>query len=145
MKKIAFATIISFFVLLSGWYFLHDSSLVAMYNERWNISLSKNMEIQYNLSSDHGITGDGDRYSVFKISDNDGFINSLQSDSEKEIQNEFIATINELKQSDNFQVDKNYYPSFSNYSCIKFEESNDKLLIIYSKDQNMIYILEELV
>lgn len=145
MRKIILVATISFFVLIGARYLLHDSSLVSMYNERWDISLPKTMQIQYSLSSDHGITGDGDRYSVFKMSDSDVFVESLHNDYGKDIQYDFMATVNEFKEIDNFQVDEAYYPSFSNYSCVKFEENNDKMLIIYVKDENMLYILEELI
>ncbi len=145
MRKLIIAAIISSFVLIGAWYLFHQSSLVEMYNERWGILLPQNMQLQYNLSSDHGITGDGDRYSVFMSSENDVFVVGLQNDYGKEMQSEFMATIKELKESDDFRVDEQYYPAFDNYNFMKIEKNNDMLMIIYSKNGSMLYILEELI
>ncbi len=103
----------------------------------WRIDIDNKYDVTYHKISDFSFRGDGLKYFVLHLSDNNQIKQiSLNQTESKSFEKEFITAINSEK-------DFQRLPDFSKkYNWSKSDRDNDTLFLVFFPDNLELYILE---
>lgn len=107
----------------------------------WNIELPSEYKEVYSCDTGPSFLGDGERYHIFQYEENSNIGSSLDWESDKNIMME--STVFSILSSLN--VPREYFPKFEKeYKYyLRNEEDLSELYIVFSKEENRVYIVED--
>jgi lipoprotein len=105
----------------------------------WDLVLPSSCEQVYGVSSDPGFHGDGERYHVFSCSDAEAMSTLLKwSETVIKDTNFLFNVVMELDIDESYLIKPGGYWRYA-----KSHQDGSKLIVLYSPEQQLLYVLED--
>lgn len=125
----------------------HKAVPESIYEERWDLDFPDPIQETYELRGERGFTGDGTRYAVFTVeNENDGFFADFSdAPADETFLSDFTNGLNELQvpEEQRPNLEKAYQWKFFGMNQNPFDSRYfDNLYLIWDSNVNTLYLLE---